>query len=135
MVTTDLAKRALKALPATTRLLNCYSASETHEIACGAIKDIINDDSTVCPVGPPLDPERAYILDPSGNKVEPGVSGELHIGGGLLARGYLNLPEVTAKAFIPDPFNPGQRMYRTVSNHSSVLGFQQPWLWMTQAVC
>jgi non-ribosomal peptide synthetase component F len=76
------------------------------------------DDATVCPVGPPIDPEHTYILDQAGKKVEPGVSGELFVGGGLLARGYLNLPEVTSKAFIPDPFNPGQRMYRTVSKFS-----------------
>ncbi|KAH6660204.1 nonribosomal peptide synthetase 10 [Truncatella angustata] len=113
VVTTDLARRALKALPEATRLLNCYSASETHEIACGDIRDMLDDSATVCPVGPPLDPKHAYILDQSGKQVESGLSGELHIGGGLLARGYLNLPEVTSKAFIPDPFNPGQRMYRT----------------------
>ncbi len=34
VVTTDLAHRALKALP-NTRLLNCYSISEAHEVACG----------------------------------------------------------------------------------------------------
>ncbi|KAK9419587.1 putative Carrier domain-containing protein [Seiridium unicorne] len=113
VVTTDLARRAIRALPESTRLLNCYSASETHEISCGVIKDMMSDDATVCPVGPPLDPEHTYILDQSGSRVEPGLSGELFVGGGLLARGYLNLPEVTSKAFVPDPFNPGQRMYRT----------------------
>lgn len=113
VVTTDLARRAIKALPETTRLLNCYSASETHEIACGVIKDMISEDASVCPVGPPIDPEHTYILDNGGKPVEPGFSGELFVGGGLLARGYLNLPEVTAKAFVADPFNPGQKMYRT----------------------
>lgn len=114
VVTTDLARRAIKALPETTRLLNCYSASETHEIACGVIKDMISEDASVCPVGPPIDPEHTYILDNGGKPVEPGFSGELFVGGGLLARGYLNLPEVTAKAFVADPFNSGQKMYRTV---------------------
>lgn len=113
VVTTELARRAIKALPESTRLLNCYSASETHEIAVGDIKDMLDDDATVSPVGPPIDPKHAYILDPSGKKVETGMSGELHVGGSLLARGYLNLPDVTSKAFIPDPFNPGHRMYRT----------------------
>jgi non-ribosomal peptide synthetase component F len=33
----------------------------------------------------------------------------------LLAREYINLPETTAKAFAPNPFDstPGARMYRT----------------------
>ncbi|ROW11121.1 hypothetical protein VMCG_01199 [Cytospora schulzeri] len=114
VVTTDLVLRAVRALP-NTRLLNCYSASETHEIACGDIKQMINPNQPYCPVGPPLDPEHTYVLDENKNKVKPGVSGELFIGGGLLARGYLNLEETTAKAFLPDPFDdtPGARMYRT----------------------
>jgi len=114
VVTTDLARRAIKALPKT-RLLNCYSASETHEIACGDIKGILDNESAFCPVGAPMDPEHTYILDESRNKVDAGVSGELFIGGSLLARGYLNLPETTAKAFQPDPFDSadGARMYMT----------------------
>lgn len=114
VVTTDLARRTLKVLPKT-RLLNCYSASETHEIACGDIQEMMNDDAIVCPVGPPMDPDHTYILDESGQKVDSGVSGELCVGGSLLARGYLNLPETTAKAFVPDTFDstPGARMYKT----------------------
>ncbi|KAI0477276.1 non-ribosomal peptide synthetase [Xylariaceae sp. FL0804] len=115
VVTTDLARRALKALP-NSRLLNCYSASETHEIACGDIKAMFDESDEVVPVGPPVDPEHTYIIDESDNRVETGISGELLVGGGLLARGYLNLPETTAKAFIQDPFKkdaPGALVYRT----------------------
>jgi amino acid adenylation domain-containing protein/thioester reductase-like protein len=114
VVTTDLARRAMKALPQT-RLLNCYSASETHEIACGDIRDILDENAPYCPVGPPIDLDHTYILDESGQQVEAGMSGELFVGGSLLARGYLNLPETTANAFKPDSFDatPGARMYRT----------------------
>lgn len=114
VVTTDLARRAMKALPKT-RLLNCYSASETHEVACGDIRRIIDHDAPYCPVGPLLDPGHMYVLDDNGKKVDAGVSGELFVGGDLLARGYLNLPETTKKAFIPDPFHSDSkaRMYRT----------------------
>jgi len=114
VVTTDLIRRAMKVLPKT-RLLNCYSASETHEIACGDIRDMFNDNAPYVPVGPPIDPEHTYILDESGQKVEVGVSGELFVGGSQLARGYLNRPETTAKAFTSDPFDPTleSRMYRT----------------------
>lgn len=113
VVTTDLARRAIKALPMT-RLLNCYSASETHEIACGDIQDMIDLGASCCPVGPPVDPEHTYILDENGDKVADGTTGELWVGS-FLARGYLNLPEVTAKSFKPDPFDstPGARIYRT----------------------
>lgn len=114
VVTGDLARRAIKVLP-NTRLLNCYSACETHEIACGDFRDMVDEESQYCPVGPPLDPEHAYILDESGNRVPDGTSGELFVGGPLLARGYLNLPETTSKAFLPNPFDktPNALMYRT----------------------
>lgn len=114
VVTTDLARRALKALPHT-RLLNVYSACETHEVACGDIKEMINDESVYCPVGPLLYPKRTYVLDDSGQRVEQGESGELFVGGKLLARGYINRPETTARAFVPNPFDqsPGALMYRT----------------------
>lgn len=115
VVTTDLARRALKAMPKV-RLLNCYSACETHEIACGDIGEMINDDMLNCPVGKPMEPEFIHLLDEDGKEVEPGKSGELYVGGSLLARGYLNRPESTAAAFLPDPYNssnPDARMYRT----------------------
>ncbi|EAU37365.1 hypothetical protein ATEG_02403 [Aspergillus terreus NIH2624] len=114
VVTADLARRAIKVLPST-RLLNCYSACETHEIACGDIRDMLDDEAEYCPVGPPLDPTHTYILNENGEKVEDGTAGELYIGGDLLAREYINLPETTAQAFKPNPFDatPGSRMYRT----------------------
>ncbi|RMZ84757.1 hypothetical protein DV737_g1017, partial [Chaetothyriales sp. CBS 132003] len=114
VVTTDLAWRATRALPQTT-LLNVYSACETHEVAAGDIGPMLDRNATYCPVGPLLDPKHTYVLNESGQKVEQGVSGELYVGGSMLARGYLNLPESTAKAFLPDPFDPtpGATMYRT----------------------
>lgn len=115
VVMTDLARRALKALP-NVRLLNCYSACETHEIACGDIREIIDNNATYCSVGKPLEPENIHILNEEGNAVEHGTSGELYVGGSLLARGYLNLPDITAHAFLSDKFKPNDpeaRMYRT----------------------
>jgi amino acid adenylation domain-containing protein len=56
-----------------------------------------------------------YLLDREGNPAPIGLAGELCVGGGLLARGYQNRPEVTAERFVPHPFSslPGNRLYRT----------------------
>jgi acyl carrier protein len=42
-----------------------------------------------------------------------GVPGELHVGGISLARGYLNRPEMTEAKFVPNPFEHGDRLYKT----------------------
>jgi amino acid adenylation domain-containing protein len=65
------------------------------------------------PIGRPKPNYQAYVLDGHLNPVPPGVTGELHIGGAGVARGYLNQPELTAQRFIPDPFRPGGRLYKT----------------------
>ncbi|MCJ8274961.1 MAG: condensation domain-containing protein, partial [Psychrosphaera sp.] len=47
------------------------------------------------------------------NPVPMGVSGEMFVGGGGVARGYLNQSELTASRFIDNPHQPGERLYRT----------------------
>ncbi|KAJ1984701.1 hypothetical protein H4R33_004281, partial [Dimargaris cristalligena] len=63
-------------------------------------------------IGRPLPNVQGYILD---NKLRPvpiGVPGELCIGGIGVTEGYWKQPELTAKAFIPNPFGPG-KLYRS----------------------
>ena len=47
---------------------------------------------------------QIYIVDAALNSVPVGVAGEMLIGGDALARGYLNLPEMSAERFIANPF-------------------------------
>jgi amino acid adenylation domain-containing protein/thioester reductase-like protein len=115
VVTNTLVRRAIALLPET-RLLNVYSASETHEMAAGDLRKLLDSSSaTYCPVGPPMDRERTYVLDADGRPTPEGEPGELYVGGDGLARGYVNLPEKTAERFLEDPFSEreGARLYRT----------------------
>ena len=68
---------------------------------------------TSIPIGKPLPNYRVYVVDSQLNPVPIGVPGELCIAGEGLARGYLNDPDLTDQKFIDNPFEAGQRLYRT----------------------
>jgi acyl-coenzyme A synthetase/AMP-(fatty) acid ligase/acyl carrier protein len=96
------------------RLYNNYGPTESTVIATWT--PVPPDDRGRTPhIGRPVDNMRAYILDGRAREVPIGVSGELHISGESLARGYLDRADLTGDRFIPDPFgpDPGGRMYRT----------------------
>ncbi|MGH7833449.1 MAG: non-ribosomal peptide synthetase, partial [Candidatus Binatia bacterium] len=99
------------------KILNHYGPTETtvgmltYQVPTGQTRQ----GSTTVPIGRPLSNTQAYLLDSSLQPVPVGISGELHIGGDGLARGYLDRPELTAEKFIPNPFSdlPGARLYKT----------------------
>lgn len=89
-------------------LWNVYGPTETTVYATRS-RVFLNEPIAI---GKPLGNAFAYVLDDLARPVERGASGELYIGGDVLARGYINSPESTAHRFPVDPFN-GGRMYRT----------------------
>jgi amino acid adenylation domain-containing protein len=94
-------------------LLNTYGPTETTVNA--TLGEVANDPATWRSIGRPVANTRVFLLDARGRPVPVGVAGELYIGGGQVARGYLDRPGLTAGRFVPDPFarDPGARLYRT----------------------
>jgi amino acid adenylation domain-containing protein len=98
----------------TCRLLNTYGPSET-AVYSSSWECERQSTRHAVPIGRPLANTQSYILDAGGEPVPIGVTGELHVGGVGVGRGYLNRPELTAERFIADPFSgkAGARMYRS----------------------
>lgn len=66
-------------------------------------------------LGASLSGTRIHVLDPALKPVPPGIVGEFCIGGLVVARDYLNRPELTAERFVADPYSDrfGARLYGT----------------------
>ncbi|PRX60349.1 amino acid adenylation domain-containing protein [Nonomuraea fuscirosea] len=106
----DLAEQALRLLPRA-QLYNLYGPTEaTIDVSFHRVTAPVQAPP---PIGAPIGGNELYVLDATGALAPIGVPGELHIGGMQLARGYLGRPGLTADRFVPHPFRPGQRLYRT----------------------
>ncbi|MCY8823359.1 non-ribosomal peptide synthetase [Bacillus atrophaeus] len=65
------------------------------------------------PIGKPVNNAKVYIISRSNQLMPIGVPGELCIGGDGVARGYFKKEELTKEKFIDNPFEPGQKIFRT----------------------
>ncbi|HEY6051753.1 MAG TPA: amino acid adenylation domain-containing protein, partial [Thermoanaerobaculia bacterium] len=109
----ELYRRFRAALPGA-MLVNLYGSSEVSaDVTCWDSRGAEPRDTV--PIGRPIANTQIYILDRRGQPVPVGVPGELFVGGHSLARGYRNLPELTAERFVPDPFGgtAGGRLFKT----------------------
>jgi amino acid adenylation domain-containing protein len=106
-----------------TRVLSVYGVTEaTCESATFEPRDDWYEPERSMPIGTPLPNTAMYLIDGALNLVPLGVPGELLIGGGAVATGYLNRPELTAERFLTGAFGAdgrfvadpdGRRFYRT----------------------
>ncbi|MNM16555.1 Tyrocidine synthase 3 [compost metagenome] len=95
-----------------TQLANLYGPTEaTVDVSYYDVIPSIQQHSI--PIGRPIQNTALYVLGPNDLPQPVGVPGELHISGIGLARGYLNLEELTNQKFVPNPFIPNSLMYRT----------------------
>jgi len=83
------------------RLLNTYGPTETTVVATATE---LKPGEPVT-IGRPIPNYTAYVLDEALRPVTRGTIGELVVGGPGVARGYINLPEMTAAKFVANPFS------------------------------
>lgn len=103
---------ALQLIPRCSELWNMYGPTET-TIWSSIYR--VTSGLTPAPIGHPIANTSFHILDRNLGPVPVGASGELHIGGEGVARGYLSRPQLNRDKFIADPFSgkEGARLYRT----------------------
>ncbi|CAN5560654.1 hypothetical protein BH11MYX1_BH11MYX1_41590 [soil metagenome] len=97
-------------------MLHCYGPTESTTFATTYEVTDVPDDAVRLPIGRPIAKTRVYVLDGTGRIAPLGAIGELFIGGGGVALGYLDRDELTAERFVHDPFDPADphgRMYKT----------------------
>jgi amino acid adenylation domain-containing protein len=104
------------------RFFNILGQTESIGNGFYPIPDDCNLEEGYVPVGNPLEKiQQVYILNSQLEPVKIGESGELHIAGSTLARGYLNRTQANAEKFIDHPFEPQKRLFKTgdVARYSS----------------
>jgi amino acid adenylation domain-containing protein len=96
-------------------LHNQYGPAETHVVTALTLRGSPASWPLLPPIGKAISNCQIYILDERGERVADGSTGEICIGGDVLARGYLNRLDLTSERFVPDPFSsePGARYYKT----------------------
>ncbi|WP_122257389.1 non-ribosomal peptide synthetase, partial [Pseudomonas salomonii] len=111
---TEALARGVQARLPKVRLHNVYGPTEaTVDSSAWTLEPGAAVPALQLPIGRAINNTRLYVLDEHDTPVPMGVSGQLHIGGVGVARGYLGLEQMTAERFIDSPFVAGDRLYRS----------------------
>ncbi|MDJ0900764.1 MAG: amino acid adenylation domain-containing protein [Xenococcus sp. MO_188.B8] len=96
------------------QLANLYGQTEcTGIVTVYRLPEELDHNFKSLSVGRPITNIQVYLLDEDLQPVPIGVAAEIHISGAGVAQGYLNKPELTAEKFIPNPYSPGEKLYKT----------------------
>jgi amino acid adenylation domain-containing protein len=93
------------------QLINLYGPTET-TVDVSYYDCPTDNDFDKVPIGKPIDNIKFYVIK-DGKQLSVGETGELCVSGVGLSRGYINNPELTNEKFVPNPFLPSEKMYRT----------------------
>jgi amino acid adenylation domain-containing protein len=117
--------RQLRALLPAPRYFNLYGPTETNVCTWYEVEaDEILATMPTFPIGKICEPNLGKVVDEQGETVPFGAEGELVVHGPNVMRGYWNLPENNARAFLLD--SQGRSWYRTgdiVTEHAG-LGYR-----------
>ncbi|MGM9979487.1 MAG: amino acid adenylation domain-containing protein [Clostridium sp.] len=92
---------------------NSYGPTETTVCATYyRCTDELNDQMRI-PIGKPISNYKVYIMNKELNNQPIGVPGELCISGDGVSSGYLDNTELTEKVYVENPYEKGQRLYKT----------------------
>lgn len=94
-----------KSLPDVT-YINIYGPTE---ITCNCTYYVLDKDfeeTDTIPIGKAFKNEKVFLIDDNDNLItDKNIAGEICVSGTCVAQGYYNNPEITANAFIQNPFN------------------------------
>ncbi|MEV6447952.1 amino acid adenylation domain-containing protein [Amycolatopsis sp. NPDC051716] len=105
--------RALFARLPGCRLVNQWGTTETHVATSYVLPPDVSAWPLLAPIGTPIANTHVHVCDAEGGVLPDGRTGELWIAGTAVGPGYLNLPDRTRKAYVPDPCGAASRAYRT----------------------
>ncbi|MEV4140225.1 non-ribosomal peptide synthetase [Dactylosporangium sp. NPDC049742] len=106
-----VAARAKAQFGSGTRLFNHYGPTEATVGCVVHAHHAGRYDTATVPIGRPAANCAVHVLDADRRPVAEGGTGELHIGGAQLARGYRGRPDLTRERFVR--LADGTRVYRT----------------------
>lgn len=113
-ISQELVKRHYRIMGHQCALINEYGPTEG-TVWATYHRCLDEDNVNVVPIGKPAPHLQLHVLDQNTNLVPIGGTGELHLSGSGLARGYLNQPTLTRQSFITKTDGQGrsQRLYKT----------------------
>ena len=111
ILTNEICQKITMSFSHCIHIFNEYGPTEA-TVGCMIYEYSPSQYSTV-PIGVPADNTNLFVLNDDFNLIPFGYNGQLYIAGKGLAKGYVELPSMTASRFIACPFITNGLMYKT----------------------